>query len=246
MRVPRIVIENNQATDCGKTITISNENFHHLVNVLRCKINNIVEVIFPKQSSSFTGEIININQTNSTLEILLTKLLEPTTARQITLLCGFPKPPTADFIVEKAVELDVAQIIFFNAERTQNHLTLEQQQKKLERLKKIKEAATKQSGFSGKDIEIKFISSLEYALNSISTEPLQMIFALSDNARKITDVIQNHNDDNAIIIIGPEGGLTQQEIGLAQSKNFIPTSLGVKTLRTETAVIAACAILGIT
>jgi 16S rRNA (uracil1498-N3)-methyltransferase len=59
----------------------------------------------------------------------------------------------------------------------------------------------------------------------------------------LRDILRNNQPEECWILIGPEGGFTEEEIEIACSQGFTPTSLGKRVLRMETAAIAAAAII---
>ncbi|MDR2337203.1 MAG: 16S rRNA (uracil(1498)-N(3))-methyltransferase [Deltaproteobacteria bacterium] len=251
MRIPKIIVDFvGQAIN--SQLLITGQNYHHLINVLRCKVTDVVEVASADNSKIFKAQITTLDIKKNSLLLNLLEEIQPIKLNAIDLICGFPKPTIAEFIVEKSVEIGVSNIHFFFAERSQSHLQGEQLQKKLTRLNKIKEAALKQSGLVSEVTKIYIHNCLQPALAKIHSETLKIVLIAPAEERqellKITDFIKSNPNyaqqhQAYSIIIGPEGGLSPSEIALAQDSNFIPTSLGKKTLRVETAVIASCALL---
>jgi 16S rRNA (uracil1498-N3)-methyltransferase len=74
-----------------------------------------------------------------------------------------------------------------------------------------------------------------------STEPIKLIAHCLENEKKIMRDELKENT-STIILIGPEGDFTPEEINAAMQNNFIPVSLGNKRLRTETAGLYACVV----
>ena len=256
-RVPKIVIDSNYSP-CGVSrhitgtdITVTGPNFHHLAHVLRCRLEDKIEVLFPN-SQIFSAIVSQIGAQSLSVKLLQEKT---TATKDITLICGYPKPATAEVVVEKAVEIGVSSIHFFFADRSQTRLPKEQLNKKFARLEKIKIAALKQSGLVGQMTELYYHDSLKHALNQLVSNDqqsqLRMVFVSPDDdivgttsLSNAAEVIQSKRDvASCAIIVGPEGGLCGQEIELAKNHGFIEASLGHKTLRVETAVIASSMLL---
>ena len=275
MRVPRVVIstDGNIPWHRGTLVRISDTSFHHLAHVLRLTKGARVELISANQEqSSYYASIESIGETK-----LLARLENPAPVAvcpKVTLLCGMPKGPTCDLIVEKAVELGLSRLIFFTAMRTQGRLNFEARQKRLARFNRIRDAALKQSGAQSLSTTIDIFESLPEALCSchgsdptlekIPTHQLRLALAapqadsLSGQAPTIINFFiqtnpspaptANHleprkNNAEIYIIVGPEGGFAEEELEISNTFSYRPTSLGPKTLRTETAVVAVLSII---
>jgi len=260
---------NNQSNDL--TVAITGDDFNHLRNVLRLGVTDKVEIIFSDSGRSFLAEITQVENARA-IAALQTELEAPELSA-LTLVVGICNPKTMDFIVEKSVELGVSKIVFYAGERSQEKLGKEKAEKKAlsrsERFSRIAKAALKQSGF-GTEPEITFEENLLGALSNLHSQQapkadleLRLIgLAPSplDKQLKNKDISNRQSGLTALtfrdyalenikknvdsyIVIGPEGGLADNELRQAEQFFYRGLSLGSKTLRTETAVIAACAIL---
>jgi 16S rRNA (uracil1498-N3)-methyltransferase len=129
------------------------------------------------------------------------------------------------FAVEKAVELGVKQLLFMNAERTTRRKT----ESKLMKLRFVARDAMKQCGTlylpSVKDVE-------EMDFSKVKTRIL-----LDGRASKSFKNVRI--SESVVIAVGPEGGFTEKEKVFFEAKGFEIVKMGKRTLRTETAVIAA-------
>lgn len=140
-----------------------------------------------------------------------------------------------EFVIQKAVELGVNEITPLISERCGVKLNAERMQKKQQQWQKIAIAACEQSG---RNI-VPTIS---------NTQPLQTwCECRDDEATKLTLHPRAHYSINTLadninkvrLLIGPEGGLTDEEITLTETLNFTETLLGPRVLRTETAALTA-------
>jgi 16S rRNA (uracil1498-N3)-methyltransferase len=143
-------------------------------------------------------------------------------------------PDRFEWFLEKATEIgidEITPIICGRSEKT--HL-------KYERLEKIIESATKQS-FSAYIPKINPLKPFNHILEETSC--LQKFIAycnVKDRFDLKTSCLPNKP---TLLLIGPEGDFTENEIALAKSNNFVPISLGNSRLRTETAGMVACTII---
>ena len=139
-----------------------------------------------------------------------------------------------EFVIQKAVELGVNEITPLISERCGVKINAERMLKKQLQWQKIAIAACEQSGRN-------IVPTIH------NTQPLQTWCECNDQATKLTlhprasySINTLANDINKIrLLIGPEGGLTDDEIDLTQTLNFTETLLGPRVLRTETAALTA-------
>ncbi|MEA1887304.1 MAG: 16S rRNA (uracil(1498)-N(3))-methyltransferase [Bacteroidota bacterium] len=137
-----------------------------------------------------------------------------------------------EWFVEKAVELGIDEISPLICEHS------ERKRIKKERLHKIAISAMKQSFKT----HITKINDIIYFPDLIQTSlEGKKLIAHIDSGKETESLAVNYSrNENALILIGPEGDFSKEEIKLALENNFIPVSLGNSRLRTETAGIAAC------
>lgn len=156
----------------------------------------------------------------------------------IHLAQAISKGDRMDWVMQKSVELGVASIRPLISERCSIKLDSERLDKKLHQWQNIVIAACEQSGRNTVPI---VHPPLDYAKYMIMA-PSSVKFILDPQANKTwKDYTMNFSD--ATLLIGPEGGFTDEEIFLASRHDFLPLSLGPRVLRTETATITALSIL---
>ncbi|MDD2943785.1 MAG: RsmE family RNA methyltransferase [bacterium] len=239
---------------------------HHLLNVLHKKRGDAVNIIFSEFAT--TGPA-TISSTKDRVCVLSVKSLQTSVAnRKLILLAAYPKNKTADFIVEKAVEIGVTQLIFFFSEHSPRAPGKSEVESRQTRFSRIVESAMKQSG-NTIITKVSFSDSLDSAISSLQSEserdnwnsppPLKLVLtpgaptnllaiftnSSSPDCLDIPETIPleiNRNHADAIIIVGAEGGLSPREQQLALDRNYRGVSLGKNIMRMETAVIAACSI----
>ena len=145
-------------------------------------------------------------------------------------------PDRLEWFVEKAVELGVDKITLINCDHTERtHI-------KLERLEKIAVSAMKQSlrltlpSLSGPD-------NIQDVINNANASSRFIAYVEPSNPVHLKNVAKPNSD--YLVLIGPEGDFSPEELQLSQEKNFVKISLGTNRLRTETAGVAACHILNL-
>ncbi len=216
------------------SILIKDDESKHLIRVLRKNVGDRVFVT-DGLDTMYEAVIENIGKSDTRCKILALhkKFNEPDV--DVTLTVSLLKNPNRfDFLVEKTTELGVRQIIPILCERTISHRDSTQ------RLKKIALSAMKQSGRSW----LPKISQQEKFDNLIKTRSNYHLALIpheqtSQTNSLITILNANRECKKVLIVIGPEGGFTEDEMRQASESGFIPISLGSRRLRAETAAIAS-------
>ena len=272
-RRPRVITSTEEKTlEVGDTTCISDSGeIHHLRTVLRKKCGDKIELFDSKSSQAFLTRITTL--TENTLELYLERALPQQVKPGIHLVVGITRPRISDFIVEKSVEVGAKAVSFYFAKRSQRRLTGREQDSRLARLSRVRDAATKQSSAST-TLDLEIFHDLEHALMALhpkeySAQGLKLLCRVPENATQqtkqvplITEVITsqptlNKTQDSdtsypvenisqpadSYILVGPEGGLHREELSLAERFEYESVSLGPNVLRTETAVIVASALV---
>ena len=221
---------------------ITGRDAHHIIDVLRMQPGEQVQVV-ADDGVSFIGEITAADTNTVTVAAreILRESHEPDV--RISLFQGLAKGDKMEFIIQKAVEIGVADIFPVAMAHSVVALEAAKAEKKTERWQKIAEAAAKQSK---RDIipTVHPVATLAKALEQ-NEAGLLLIAYESENKVSLKEALQAHKGAGSIgVIIGPEGGLSSEEVEAAMLQGGIAVSLGRRILRTETAgLVAATAIL---
>jgi 16S rRNA (uracil1498-N3)-methyltransferase len=163
----------------------------------------------------------------------------------ITLLQGVARGERMDLIVQKATELGVTRILPVLAERSVVKIDERQRARKLEHWRAVAVAACEQCG-RNRVPEVAEPAALSAAISSLPADALKCLLA-ADGARPLAAgaaATTSGGGRRAIaLLIGPEGGLADNERRFAQANGFESFSIGPRILRTETAGLAALAVL---
>ena len=221
---------------------ITGRDAHHIIDVLRMQPGEQVQVV-ADDGVSFIGEITAADTNTVTVAAreILRESHEPDV--RISLFQGLAKGDKMEFIIQKAVEIGVTDIFPVAMAHSVVALEAAKAEKKTERWQKIAEAAAKQSK---RDIipTVHPVATLAKALEQ-NEAGLLLIAYESENKVSLKEALQAHKGAGSIgVIIGPEGGLSSEEVEAAMLQGGIAVSLGRRILRTETAgLVAATAIL---
>ena len=213
-------------------IKIQSKQLHYLTNVMRRKRDDILS-IFNEVDGEFTGKIINDSKRNLTIK-LLQKIKDPEKKVDIWVIFAPVKKSSTDFIIQKATELGASCLVPVITERTITRNI------NLKRMQEIVIEASEQS----ERITIPEIKPIQKLADVIcSWNKNRKIFYGDETERNQKEErCFNHQtlfNPSGAILIGPEGGFSQNEISFLKSKEFVvPINLGPRILRSETAVIS--------
>ena len=234
----KFFVSNNLIKD--DKVFIDGENVNHIINSLRCKIGEEIE-ISTGDGFDYLCKIEEISK-----DLVIAKIIdcfgnesEPNV--KITLYQGLPKAEKMELIIQKSIELGIDEIVPINTDRTIVKLA-GKEDKKLARWNKIAESAAKQSR-RGKVPKVRSIINFSQAIQQASQNNLNIIPYEKEEKNSIKNIIKDFNGKSIGIFIGPEGGFSEKEIEIAIKNNIKPITLGKRILRTETAGFITTAIL---
>ena len=221
-------------------VTITGEDAKHIGRVMRMNVGD--EIICSTNDSNVTVcEITAISH-----EVIQAKVVRPVQALNelpvaVTIAQGLPKGDKLELIVQKGTELGAQAFIPVALTRSVVKWDKKKEDKKLERLEKIAKEAAEQShrAFIPKIKESCTLTELI----KISDDFTKKIIAYEEQAKTgehsaLTKVLRTiKHDDSLLVVIGPEGGLTDEEVIKLEEHGFIRTSFGPRILRTETAAM---------
>ena len=224
-------------------IVIIGDDVNHIINVLRMKKTDKVQICNQDTGDNYNAEIVNYSKNEVECKII-SKINETTESNvHITLFQGIPKFEKMELIIQKNTEVGIKSIVPVIMERTVVKLDEKIASKKLERWQKIAEIAAKQSMRDiipqiGNITKLKDIDTTEFdaVLVAYENEEHNMLKTeLQKLERKIKSNNSSEQQYNIAIVIGPEGGISEKELVMLAEKNAKFVSRGKRILRTETA-----------
>jgi 16S rRNA (uracil1498-N3)-methyltransferase len=184
----------------------------------------------------FTTAITDNNRKRCAVEILKTSVVEHQPSKISIAISLVKNASRFEWFLEKATEIGIAEIIPLICART------EKQHFRLERMKGILVSAMLQSQQCWLPVLQEPIKYAEAVKNAV--QEVKFIAHCEHESSKVQLTAQNiHATSAPLILIGPEGDFTKEEIELALQNNFRPVALGNTRLRTETAGIVAATLL---
>lgn len=215
-----------------KNLNISDKDKHHIINVMRMKLNDKIEIVYDEKI--YLCEINEISKKDVSYSVKDIIDINNELPVKVTIAVSLVNEKKLDFILQKCTELGVYDFILVNSDRSKIKID-GKEKKKIERWNTITKEAAEQSHRNIKPIvrdimSINDVSKLDY--------DLKLTCSTKENEKTIKNVLQNStNCDRIIIVVGPEGGLTVSEEEKLEKNGFIPVTLGNLILRTETVPI---------
>lgn len=157
---------------------------------------------------------------------------------QCSVYMGFPKADKLEHVVQKATELGACEIVAFPCARSVSRPDLKSLAKKLERWQKIAASAAEQSG-RGRVPAVLALDSYEAAIRRASNAAFSALFYENERTLSLKAAVEAAPFSTAAILTGPEGGLTEEEVTMAQAAGMKVCTLGPRILRCETAPLCA-------
>ena len=241
MRRSRIYCEQSLST--GQSLLLDQRNSHYLLHVLRVKADQTL-ILFDGLGADYRATISEVSRKSVTVfinEEIETENTVSESPLQLTLAIAISKGDRMDWVMQKATELGVTRIQPLITQRVDVKLNPERMTKKMDHWLGVVIGACEQSGRS--------------VLPSLLT-PKPIASWLTEDNSDFKLVLRAHGTPlstlaaNVItpptsvsVLIGPEGGLDETELALAENTSFLATGFGPRILRTETAPIVALSLL---
>ena len=218
------------------------EDLHHMTKVLRLKPGDEIEVS-DGTAWEYRGVLRLVTTEEAVADIVDKQAFAREPAIQITLFQGMPKQGKMELIIQKAVELGVSRVVPVFTDRsvvTDNG----KMDKKIQRWQKIADEAVKQCR-RGKIPEIGQDLTFPQMTEQLKDYDCVLFPYENEEDRSLKAGLRSltSKPKNLAIIIGPEGGFSDREADLLKEKGALCVTLGKTILRTETAGLAAIAMV---
>ena len=214
--------------------TISGEEFTHAVSVLRIKQGEDV-ILCDNSGIEYFAKIDTVNKKDLTVTVYDKRKSDTEPKNKATLIAGYLKGDKTELVVQKAVELGVSEIVVFSSQFSSAYMN----DNKLSRLNRVSVESAKQCGRAIAP-KVTYADNFDLALTA-GNNSKNKLFACEFAEDNQVDFSTLSGD--TAIVVGSEGGFSQEEYQLALSKGYTTVYLGKRILRAETACIALSAII---
>ena len=242
--MPKFFVSNEQIN--GENITIKGQDVKHIDKVLRLKKGECLEICNTDTGENFWCEINKVKEESIDCKVL-EKIDKKTESNvKVTVFQGLPKADKMEYIIQKSVELGVYDITPVEMKRCVVKLNDKDKEKKISRWQKISEVAAKQCG---RDIipKVNGILDIKEIINIINEYDVLLVAYEKEDKNALKqeiEILRNKKENLKIgIVIGPEGGLEEQDVENLQKNGAKVITLGKRILRTETVALNMLSII---
>ena len=234
MRDIRLYVDQPLAT--GELVDLPEATARHAVTVLRLKAGDLL-TLFNGQGGEYGARITALQRRQVQLAIEEFSQVDRESGLHTRLVQALGKGERTEWALRKSVELGVTEIVPLQTERTQVKLDAGKNDQRERRWRSLMIAACEQCGRT----KLPLLRPTDSFTHWISGQRSGEKFILDPRAERGLRV--NTTVTEVELLIGPEGGFSDQEYDLALEHGYQPVSLGPRVLRTETAPVAALALL---
>jgi len=225
-----------------QTISITGDVLVHLRDSLRITVGETLW-LNNGQGVGYRVEITDVSKRAVTARILETIQEPPCRTPRLILGQSLLKGEKMDWVIQKATELGVSEIVPIESRHSVVRLKADRVDHQLARWQRIALEAAQQSE-QWRIPTIATPHSLSALLSSRATGTLTLMLAERREGKNLQTVnLPQQVSDLVLVLIGPEGGWSKEEMGIADQARVEPITCGQKILRAETAAIAAISIL---
>lgn len=222
----------------GELLTLADSAARHASGVLRLRAGARV-ILFNGDGSEYPSELVTVARDQVRARVLEQREPERESPLRLTLVQGVSRGERMDLTIQKAVELGVATIQPVFCQRSVVRLQGERAERRRAHWQSVAVSACEQSGRTVVP-PVAPIVTLETWLDRAPGTGLRLTLSPVGGV-VLADL--SPPDGQAVLVVGPEGGLDEQESGALKGLGFVALRLGPRVLRTETAALAAVAAL---
>lgn len=229
MRLSRLYCDSDLSADA--LLTLGEDHTHYLGKVLRVKPGHKL-ALFNGRDGEFIGEVIGIGKRDLQVKLDSLPHKQPEQLLPVHIGLGLSRGERMDYAIQKATELGVTQITPLFTEFSEVRLDSDRADKRTSHWQKVAISASEQSG----RCTVPIVSNPVSLKDWIITVPEGQGFTLDHTG---TAGFVGDRPSSVYLLIGPEGGTSDNEKQLALEAGFKTVRLGPRVLRTETAPVVA-------
>ncbi len=233
----------NSADKKGEDVILDDEESRHIRTVLRLSEGEDIELF--DGSGALYGAVLNSIGKKVTAKITQQLPVVEQNRCLLFLAQAVLKGNKVDELISKCNELGVDVLLPFESSRCQGRLGVQKADKKRERWQRIADSSCKQCGRLRR-MEVGEVVSFEQMIGKwgpCKDDELRILFWEAESNNSLARVMAESNYRTVRILLGPEGGFSEEEVQLASQNGWISTSMGKRILRAETATITAVSVV---
>lgn len=219
----------------GAVALVGGAELHHMRDVMRL-LPGAEVALFDERGAEYAGKIKSFAARHAVIEIAAATRAQAEATAGLILAAAVIKGPRMDFLVEKAAELGATELWPVLSARG---VVREVGGERLARWRRLATAAAKQS-LAPRATEIAAPLTLEDLIRRLNGGRLCVV--LSAGAPPLGAILREARQRSILLLCGPEGDFTQEELAAVRVGGFVAAGLGGRRLRSETAALAALSI----
>ena len=238
MRLTRVYVEGPLGS--GKRVKLEGSAASHITRVLRLRVGAAL-ILFDGAGGEYEASIDKAHGGEVIVAVGAQQAIERESPLALTLAQGVSRGERMDLVVQKATELGVSRLVPVLTERSVMRLTAQQSDRKVNHWRAIAIAACEQCGRNRLPSVAAPVALRDFLKGDAGAAADTRLLLSPVGTAALNDVPRPNGA--VTVLIGPEGGLTDEEEHAAVTAGYTALRLGPRVLRTETAAIAALALL---
>ena len=230
----------SHTTDLPFDTRIQGQDARHICKVLRLKPDDEIS-LSDGNGIDYTGRILSVSPSDTVVRVEQAARSGTESRLNMTLGCAMLKDKKMDLVIKHATQLGISKWIPFYSTRSIPQPSKKRMTARHQRWETIARESLKQCRRS-RVVDIAMPVSFQALIDAASSHDIRITF-WENESRPLKQLKRDPQVSSAIILIGPEGGFTPEEIETVQAAGFVSYSLGPRILRAETAAISACTLI---
>lgn len=224
----------------GDTIAMTDNIFHHWCKVLRANVGDTA-IFFDGQGGEYSITICQIDKKTAQVTITDFNPVNRSLPFGVTIALVMSRGERMDYAIQKACETGVSTIQLLTSHHGEVRLKPDQIAKKLEHWQSVANAACEQCGLNIIPQILAPIGIDDFIKNFDEPNTTKIVLAVPErlSSEQIFGFNKFDKNKNYCLLIGAEGGLSDEELNLAYQHHFLAWQIGERILRTETAPVVA-------
>lgn len=226
-----------------REVAIVGDDAHHIVRVLRSEIGDEC-IVSDGQEREALVRLTSLGKDRVTADIVELRPMTAEPAVEVWVAQSLPKGDKMELVIQKGTEIGASRFLPFVSDRTIVQLEPKKEGKKVERWQKIAKEAAEQAHRNRVPV-VESPLSWKELLKRVEATDASWICYEKESGQELRSVIKqalhtapkSGGPHRLLLVIGPEGGFTEQEVAAAEAAGCKSISLGRRILRTETAAM---------
>lgn len=236
MRVPRFYEPDLPVTPQDDIYSLSDGVVQHVSRALRMRPGEQV-TLFNNSGNEYLCELVNVEKRSATVKVLNILDISRNSPLNVHIGQAISRGERMDYAVQKSTEMGMSSMTPLTSERCEVRLKEDRQEKRVQHWQQVAISACEQS-LRNSVPHIAPVTSLNDWIQSVDAE-LKLVLHHHTEA----PLQQMDKPGSVALLVGPEGGLSEEEVAMALEAGFKPLAIGPRVMRTETAPVAAQSIM---